>query len=299
MQNNQPVKSSSGQCLKIFLCHAFEDKPQVRRLYERLSELANVSVWLDETNLLPGQDWEQEIKTAIRGSNVVVVCLSRNSVRKEGYVQKEMREALEMAKEKPEGAIFLVPARLDDCDVPQRLRAYQYANVFTQKGYEKLVTALQARAGTLGIAIGAPNGKVAQRTPKVPPDVLPPTISALSKQFLGEALLVSSISDPSRRLQAASDAAVKFQTMPHGDSWECTWQRLSDRMRYTFHQILDDDALFVLGSIPESYLPNVISAHDGKAMLHTLELLQAFDMALKAGCSANQLVKTMYMSWTL
>jgi TIR domain len=299
VQNNQPVKSSSGQCLKVFLCHASEDKPQVRRLYGSLSTLSNVDMWLDDVNLLPGQDWDQEIKSAIRASNVVVVCLSRNSVRKEGYVQKEMREALEMAKEKPEGAIFLVPARLDDCEVPQRLRAYQYASVFTQKGYEKLVTSLRARAETLGIAIGATSVKILQRTLEAPSDVLLPTIGSLSKQFLGEARLVSSISDPSRRLQAASDAAAKFQTIPLGDSWECTWQRLSDRMRCTLHLYLDDDVLFVLGAIPESYLPNVISVHDGKAMLDTLEFLKAFDMALKAGCSTSQLVKTMYMSWTL
>jgi hypothetical protein len=36
--------------------------------------------------------------------------LSRRSLSKEGYVQKELRQALEVAKEKPEGTIFLIPA---------------------------------------------------------------------------------------------------------------------------------------------------------------------------------------------
>ena len=48
-----------------FLCHASEDKVQVRELYRKLTE-DGVDVWLDEQKLLPGQDWKIEISEALR-----------------------------------------------------------------------------------------------------------------------------------------------------------------------------------------------------------------------------------------
>jgi formylglycine-generating enzyme required for sulfatase activity len=46
---------------RIFLCHASEDKPQVREVYQRLKALG-FSPWLDEEEILPGQDWDYEIE---------------------------------------------------------------------------------------------------------------------------------------------------------------------------------------------------------------------------------------------
>lgn len=46
--------------LRVFLCHSSGDKPAVRYLYYRLCE-ENIEPWLDEENLLPGQDWIEEI----------------------------------------------------------------------------------------------------------------------------------------------------------------------------------------------------------------------------------------------
>ena len=42
--------------------------------------------WLDEDRLLPGQDWDREIRRAIEHADVVIVCLSERS-EKRGYVQ--------------------------------------------------------------------------------------------------------------------------------------------------------------------------------------------------------------------
>jgi len=40
--------------LHIFLCHSSGDKPEVRNLYQRLSN-DGFDPWLDEEDLLPGQ----------------------------------------------------------------------------------------------------------------------------------------------------------------------------------------------------------------------------------------------------
>ena len=45
----------------IFLCHASEDKAQVREVYHRLRAIDRFEPWLDKEELLPGQDWAHEI----------------------------------------------------------------------------------------------------------------------------------------------------------------------------------------------------------------------------------------------
>jgi CheY-like chemotaxis protein len=136
--------------LRVFLCHSSSDKPAVRNLYHQLNS-ADVDPWLDEEKLLPGQDWDFEIKKAIRESDVVIVCLSRSSVNKEGYVQKEVVRALDIADEKPEGTIFIIPLKLEECEIPQRLNRWHCVNFFDDRDYEKLKRALDTRASELGL----------------------------------------------------------------------------------------------------------------------------------------------------
>jgi hypothetical protein len=136
-QNIAP-SPNPGRSILVFLCHSSGDKPVVRRLYERLHN-DHLLPWLDEKNIIPGMDWDQEIKKAVRRADLVVVCLSQRSVAKSGYVQREIRIALDAAEEKPEGQIYIVPARLEPCDVPERLRRYQWVNLYEEHGYSSLL----------------------------------------------------------------------------------------------------------------------------------------------------------------
>jgi hypothetical protein len=109
--------------------------------------------WLDEKDILPGQDWELEIRKAVKNSDIVIVCLSKSSITKRGFVQKEIKLALDVADEQPEGTIFLIPLRLDDCEVPQRLRSVQWVDYFEPGGYLRLIAALKIRSDELGIPL--------------------------------------------------------------------------------------------------------------------------------------------------
>ncbi|MFN0124344.1 MAG: toll/interleukin-1 receptor domain-containing protein [Blastocatellia bacterium] len=125
----------------VFLCHSSGDKPAVRELYARL-RADGCNPWLDEKNLLPGHDWEHEIRRAIRQSDFVLVCLTRDSVDRFGYVQKEMGYVLDRALETPEGRIFIVPVRLEECPIPDRLGAWHYVDLYADDGYARLTQAL-------------------------------------------------------------------------------------------------------------------------------------------------------------
>ncbi|MFC8348643.1 toll/interleukin-1 receptor domain-containing protein [Streptomyces sp. NPDC057280] len=129
--------------LKIFLCHSSGDKEEVRRLRTQLLS-AGFQPWLDEEDILPGQDWDREIRRAIRASDLVLVCLSRASVTKTGYVQKEIRIVLDEADHQPEGTIYVIPARLEDCEVPERLQRWHRVDLFKQDGYGRLLRSLAA-----------------------------------------------------------------------------------------------------------------------------------------------------------
>ena len=134
--------------LKVFLCHAHADRDPVRGLYSRLTK-DGVDAWLDKEKLLPGQDWELEIRKAVREADVVVVCLSKQ-FNQAGFRQKEVRLALDTAMEKPEGEIFIIPARLEECDTLESLRHLHWVDLFEESGYEKLTQALSLRAQTVG-----------------------------------------------------------------------------------------------------------------------------------------------------
>ncbi|MFZ5822440.1 MAG: SUMF1/EgtB/PvdO family nonheme iron enzyme [Chloroflexota bacterium] len=141
--------------LRVFLCHASQDKPVVRELYQRLKAEGWIDPWLDEEKLYPGQDWDLEIEKAVEAADAVIIFLSSNSVSKEGYVQAEMRMILRMAMYKPEGVVFLIPLRLDDCVVPFRLRSWQYVDYFPEDrkdwAYQRLLSSLRARTKKLDI----------------------------------------------------------------------------------------------------------------------------------------------------
>lgn len=135
------VQAPQQQCPMIFLCHASEDKSEIRRIYSRLFN-EGFKPWFDEINLLPGQKWDKEIRRAVRKCDAILVCLSKNSINKKGYVQKEIKFALDVADEQPEDVIFLIPARLEECSVPDRLTEYQWVDLFHANGYSKLLASL-------------------------------------------------------------------------------------------------------------------------------------------------------------
>lgn len=127
---------------QVFLCHSSADKEHVRALYQRLVSDGFVP-WLDEEDLVPGASWELATKNALRDSDFVIVCLSRASTTTAGYVHKEIKQALDIADARPDGTIFVIPARIEQCDVPHRLHHLHWVDLFAEGGYSRLITALR------------------------------------------------------------------------------------------------------------------------------------------------------------
>ena len=122
---------------KVFLCHAHGDQAAVRALSKHLIK-DGVDAWLDKEKLLGGSNWEYEIRKAVRESNVVVVCLSKQFA-KGGFRQTEIQIALDEAALKPKEEIFIIPVRLEECDVPEQLVIWHWVDLFRRGGYFKLM----------------------------------------------------------------------------------------------------------------------------------------------------------------
>jgi len=139
-----------------FLCYAKENVETVRQFAERLKSEGWIDPWLDEEDILPGQKWEDRVVSAVHESHAVIVFLSQIAVKSEGFFHKELALALDTAEEKPDGTIFIIPIRLDICDVPHRLAQYQYVDFFgddlqKERAYKNLKASLKLRAEGLAI----------------------------------------------------------------------------------------------------------------------------------------------------
>jgi hypothetical protein len=135
----------NGAVHMIFLCHSSGDKEKVRRLYAELKQ-SGFKPWLDEEDLVPGIRWEPAIRKAVKESDIVLVCLSKSSITKEGFVQKEIKIALDIADEKPDDTIYIIPARLEECALPDRLSQWHCVDLFHENGFNKLVTAIRSKS---------------------------------------------------------------------------------------------------------------------------------------------------------
>jgi DNA-binding Lrp family transcriptional regulator len=123
---------------KVFISYAREDLAVAKQIYMFLRR-NGLTPWLDKLSLLPGQDWELEIQNEIETSDYVIICLSKKSVAKRGYIQKEFRKALSVLETIPEVDIYIVPIRLEECEVPPAFVSKHWMDWFESEAQIKLL----------------------------------------------------------------------------------------------------------------------------------------------------------------
>jgi hypothetical protein len=133
----------------VFLSHAREDRRVALRLATDLGRLG-VDVWIDVHMLLPGDNWKLAVSDAIEKCDYFIALLSVASVGKRGHVQRELREALEVLDQLPEGERFAIPCRIDDCTIPRRLRDRNAVDLFPSwdEGFALLARLFDTGSGT-------------------------------------------------------------------------------------------------------------------------------------------------------
>src|SRR6185503_21247890 len=111
----------------IFLSYskkAPKDRSLAVQLYDYLIA-EGFRPWIDVRDLEPGSRWKPAVRTALRSARYVIVFLSRISCSHRGFFQREMKDALELSLEFPDSQRYLIPVRVEECEVPDSISEFQ------------------------------------------------------------------------------------------------------------------------------------------------------------------------------
>lgn len=138
---------------QIFISYANADQQRVIPFFDEL-EKHGFNVWLDCKKIKPGQNWDFEIKRALDKSSLVIAFLSETSVSRRGYVQRELRTALNKLYEKLEDDIYIIPIILDEgLKVPEQLKGIQHISANSPDCLLRVQDALTDQLGRLGLEV--------------------------------------------------------------------------------------------------------------------------------------------------
>lgn len=140
----------SREDIRIFLSYTKADVERADEIYDWLTQKGSV-IWKDDKSIVPGQNWDHEIKKALDKAQLVLVLISNNSVSKRGYVQREIKAALDKLLEKLIDDIYIIPILLDDdAIVPDILSSIHYVKYSDPRFREKVVDSINAQLERLG-----------------------------------------------------------------------------------------------------------------------------------------------------
>jgi len=122
-----------GKSSKIFISYAREDYETAELLHGRLIA-EGFFPWMDKFSLRPGDDFHASIRTNIATSAAVIILCSKSALDKRGFFQREVKYAIDQSETIPYGKRFIIPVRLDDCQIndPQ-VNRYNYHDLFPDR----------------------------------------------------------------------------------------------------------------------------------------------------------------------
>jgi hypothetical protein len=127
----------------VFLASAIEDEERVQGVADELLQ-QGVMTWFIRKDLLAGSHRSKAVAEAIADANRVVVFLSKASEISAAWLQRQLQWALDEQKRKPGQDRFIVPVRLDECQVPAELQEIQWLDAWVEGWCDRLIASLRA-----------------------------------------------------------------------------------------------------------------------------------------------------------
>lgn len=132
--------------LKVFMSYTSVDQARVKPLYAEIEKLG-FKPWMDCEKLLPGQNWSPQIDHALADANVVILFISKASLSKRGFVQREANQAFENLKSKRHDDIYIIPVLLEPCEVPKHISdRLQFIELSTPNAWSRITKSLELAA---------------------------------------------------------------------------------------------------------------------------------------------------------
>ena len=139
--------------LNVFISYAKENQTIAENYYSWL-EKEGFSPWLDIKKLKGGQNWELEIDRALQKANVVMLLMSSTSVSKRGFVQREVKDALDNLRYKRPEDIYIIPIKIEQCDVPDYIsNKIQFIDNINNENFEHIKNSLLLAAEQQAISV--------------------------------------------------------------------------------------------------------------------------------------------------
>lgn len=110
-----------------FISYSRVNKEFALKLAKEL-KAAGLPVWLDQLDIPTGKRWDDEIENALRECRIFMVILTPASIASDN-TKDEIGYAIDHGKR-------ILPVLLEDCEVPLRLRRFQYVD-FTKMNYNE------------------------------------------------------------------------------------------------------------------------------------------------------------------
>ena len=126
---------------QVFVSYSRNDEKIVKEIVSRMTK-AGVKLWVDYQNLELGADWRMAIEREIPKSRYFLAMLSSSMLSKKGYVHKEIRTALDVLDEYPDSEVYIIPVRLDNCEVnDHKFSKLNYIDLFPsiEPGLERIL----------------------------------------------------------------------------------------------------------------------------------------------------------------
>jgi hypothetical protein len=121
----------------VFVSYVRDDQSSVDLLVSELRR-EGLHVWLDRTDIQPGQFWKDSLRDAILNGDFFIACFSEayNS-REQTYMNEELHIACEQSSNEGRNNGWLIPVQLSECEIPpipvadgQTLRDIQWVQLY-------------------------------------------------------------------------------------------------------------------------------------------------------------------------
>jgi len=214
-------EAASGGCeFDVFLSHNSNDKPQVRRLAERL-KAAGLRVWFDGWTIAPGDIIALKVDEGLEQSRVLLLCISPNALAS-GWVALERSTAIH--RDPSNAGRRFIPLLLADCDLPDTLRRYKYVDFReeAEAAFAEVLTACQPEtAEAVPTAKSAPKKEPAKNeAPKAEQPKQAEPLAVLERKCMGHEGWVSSVAvspDGKWAASGSDDKTVKIWDLEIGE----------------------------------------------------------------------------------
>jgi hypothetical protein len=140
-QLRDSARRRTSESRGVFVSYVRDDIDEVNVLCTAL-QAAGVKIWRDLDQLLPGDDWKDTIRHAIKNGIGFLACFSKHSeVKEESFMREEIALAFEQLRLRPADSGWFIPVMLTEGPLPnarvgdgRKLTDFQFLRWYEDRG---------------------------------------------------------------------------------------------------------------------------------------------------------------------